>query len=224
MGVHDGHRQRTKQRFLRYGLDSFDDVNVLELLLFYAAPRRDTNPVAHALLDRFGTLSGVLEASPAELERVAGVGEWAAALLTLIPAVSRRYMLDKTPRGEEISTPADAGRYFLPRFMYSREERVLALFLDARRHAIDCQELSRGVVNAAELSLRRLAELALETRSSSVILAHNHLSGLALPSAEDEAATRTARNALALVGVELEDHIVVAGCEYVSMKESGLLR
>ena len=224
MGVHDGHRQRMKKRFLEHGLDNFDDVNVLELLLFYAQPRQDTNAMAHALLNRFGSLSAVLEASPPELQTVSGIGDNAAALLGLIPAVSRRYMLDKTPAAEPVDTPAAAGRYFLPRFMYETEEVVYALLLDARKQPICCREMSRGTVNAAEINARRLAELALEHHASAVILSHNHLSGVALPSAEDEISTAQLRRALSLLGVELSDHIIVAGCEYVSMAESGLLR
>ena len=224
MGVHDGHRQRMKRRFLEHGLDNFDDVNVLELLLFYAQPRQDTNAMAHALLDRFGSLSAVLEARPAELRNVNGIGDNAAALLGLIPAVSRRYLLDKSPAAEPVDTPAAAGRYFIPRFMYETEEVVYALLLDARKQPICCRELSRGTVNAAEINARRLAELSLERRASAVILAHNHLSGVAMPSAEDEMATNQFNRALNLIGVELSDHIIVAGCSYVSMREGRLLR
>ena len=224
MGIHDGHRQRMKKRFLEHGLDNFDDVNALELLLFYAQPRQDTNGLAHALLERFGSLSAVLEASAADLRAVEGVGDNAAALLALIPAVSRRYMIEKTPADEPVDDPASSGRYFIPRFMYEREEVVLALLLDARKRPILCREVGRGVVNAAEINARKVAELCLERRASAVILAHNHLSGVALPSAEDEAATARLRRALGLIGVELSDHIVVAGCEYVSLRESGLMR
>lgn len=224
MGIHDGHRQRMKKRFLEHGLDNFDDVNVLELLLFYAQPRRDTNELAHALLEKFGSLAAVLEGSPAELKSVSGIGESAVGLLSLIPAVSRRYMIGKTPENEPVSDAASAGRYFIPRFMYETEEVVLALLLDARNRPIDCLELSRGVVNAAEISSRKLAEMCLEHRVSSVILAHNHLSGVAFPSVEDDLCTRHLQQALRLIGVELSDHVVVAGCEYVSMRESGLLR
>ena len=223
MSVHDGHRQRMKRRFLEYGLDNFDDVNALELLLFYAQPRQDTNAMAHALLDRFGSLSAVLEAKPGELKAVNGIGDNAAALLALIPAVSRRYLLDKSPAAEPVDTPAAAGRYFIPRFMYETEEVVCALLLDARKRPICCRELSRGTVDAAQIQTRRLCQLCLEQKASSVILSHNHRSGVPLPSAEDEAATRRLREALDLLGVELSDHIVVAGVEYVSMRECGMM-
>ena len=224
MGIHDGHRQRMKKRFLEHGLDNFDDVNVLELLLFYAQPRQDTNELAHALMERFGSLSAVLESSPSELKSVSGIGDNAVGLLHLIPAISRRYMIRKTPESEPINDAASAGRYFIPRFMYETAEVALALMLDARKRPIACRELSRGVVNAAEVSTRKLAELCLERKASAVILAHNHLSGVAMPSAEDERATTRFNRALNLIGVDLSDHVIVAGCDYVSMRESGLLR
>ena len=224
MGIHDGHRQRMKQRFVRHGLDNFDDVNVLELLLYYALPRQDTNPLAHRLLEHFGSLSAVLEATDAQLRSVEGVGENVAALLRLVPAVTKRYMLDKTPRRELIDSATAAGRYFLPRFMYEREEVLYVLFLDARKTVLDCRELSRGRLNAVEIPVRRLVEQALELRASFVILAHNHPSGVVSPSREDEQATHAIRDALALVDVELIDHIIVSGCEYSSMRECAALR
>lgn len=222
-GIHDGHRQRLKERFLQCGLESFNDINALELLLIYALPRRDTNHLAHALLDRFGSLDAVLEASAEELKTVSGVGDNAAVLLRLIPAVSKRYMLDKYPASDPVDTPTAAGRYFLPMFMYETQEVTLALLLDARKCPIVCRELGRGVVNAAEIQTRRLAEMCLERHASAVVLAHNHPSGNTDPSKEDEETTRHLTRALALLGVELCDHIIVAGCTYVSMRECGLM-
>ena len=136
MGVHDGHRSRMKERFRGHGLENFNDINALELLLFYAAPRRDTNGMAHALLERFGSFSAVLEANEQELLAVPGIGENAVTLLRLIPEVSRRYLLDKTPSNEPIDSAEAAGRYFIPRFMYETEETVYALLLDARKRPI----------------------------------------------------------------------------------------
>ena len=114
MGVHDGHRSRMKERFRGHGLENFNDINALELLLFYAAPRRDTNGMAHALLERFGSFSAVLEANEQELLAVPGIGENAVTLLRLIPEVSRRYLLDKTPSNEPIDSAEAAGTLFHP--------------------------------------------------------------------------------------------------------------
>ena len=224
MGVHDGHRSRMKERFRGHGLENFNDINALELLLFYAAPRCDTNGMAHALLEKFGSLSAVLEANEQELLAVPGIGENAVTLLRLIPAFSRRYLLDKTPSNEPVDSAAAAGRYFIPRFMYETEEvvyaplyrnpkRIFGIGLNYADHAKDIG------VNA-----RRLAELALQYRASAVILAHNHRSGVALPSVEDETSTARLSRALDLLGVELSDHIIVAGNDYVSMREGGFMR
>lgn len=224
MGMHDGHRQRMKERFRSHGLDNFNDINALELLLFYAAPRRDTNALAHALLDRFGSFSAVLEADEQELLAVPGVGENAVTLLRLIPAVSRRYLLDRTATDEPLTSAEAAGQYFLPKFMYETEEVVYALLLDARRRPIRCEALSRGTVDAAEINARKLAELALQHKASSVLLAHNHRSGVAQPSVEDEMVTARLARALELLGVELTDHIIVAGSDFLSMRAAGYMR
>jgi DNA repair protein RadC len=220
MGVHDGHRQRMKKRFSEHGLENFDDINALELLLFYALPRCDTNVVAHSLLDRFGSLAGVMEAGEDELARVDGVGESAAVLLRLVPQLCRRYMVEKEGSAEAISDSASAGRYFVPRFMCETDEVVYIACLDSVHRIIYCGEIGRGVVNSAEVSVRKIVEVALRYNSSGVILAHNHVSGLALPSKEDEVTTRQIASALSLVGVSLVDHIIVADGEFVSMADS----
>ena len=212
-----------KERFIRHGLDNFADHNVIELLLFFAIPRHDVGPLSHELINRFGGLAGVFEATFEELKSVEGLGESGAHLLKVIPEVSRRYMLAQTPRRERLGSSTALGRYMIPYFMYERDEVIYALFLDARQRVIIQEELGRGVVDAVTMNTRQITELALQHKASGVVLAHNHPSGVALPSAEDEALTLRVRGALSLVGVTLIDHIVVAGCDYCSMAESGLL-
>ncbi len=223
MGAHDGHRNRLRQRFLTNGLDTFNDVNALELLLFYAIPQRDTNVLAHTLLDRFGSLEEVFSASPQELMSVKGMGEIAASLIVLIPQMNRRIKVSAASKATYIRSTRDAGEYLLPRFLHQDCEILLMLSLDSRRKVIGCDELARGVVNAVNVNMRRLVETALKKRASTVIIAHNHPDGIALPSAEDDAVTRQVRAALQLVDIRLEDHIIVAGEDYVSYRDSGML-
>ena len=130
--IHKGHRSRLKQRFLEEGLDSFTDIQALELLLFYGVPRQDTNPIAHRLLDRFGSLSQVLEASPEELRRVEGVGENAAALLTLVTQFARFYQVDCAQRVKCLTTLEACGEYLTPYFFGRNKETVFLLCLDAK--------------------------------------------------------------------------------------------
>ena len=120
MGVHDGHRERLKSRFLEHGIDSFNDLNALELLLFYAIPRRDTNVIAHALLDRFGGLSGVFEASVPELTDVPGVGENAALLLKLVPQMMKKYELSKVGDMRTFRSSSQVAKFLIPRFLAER--------------------------------------------------------------------------------------------------------
>ena len=223
MGVHDGHRDRLRDQFRGHGLDSFSDVNALELLLFYAIPRRDTNEIAHALLDHFGSLPAVFEASEQELCSVPGVGQQAATLIRLIPQMMRKSACAKTADIRTIRTSSDAGRYLIPRFLCEQDEVVLLLCLDSQKRIITCVEVGRGVVNATETSIRKIVETALKHKSASVILAHNHPDGLPYPSVEDDMVTKMVYRALAVVGIPLTDHIIVAGEDYASFRDTGMM-
>lgn len=210
-------------RYRDHGLDNFNDVNVLELLLFYAIPRKDTNELAHALLDHFGSLDRIFEASVPELEEVPGIGENTALLITLVPQITRRYLMAKGNCICSITSSAEAGKYLVPRLMFEKEEKLLLLCLDAKKSVISCVSLGSGVINAVDVNVRKVVENAVRNRASSVILAHNHPSGVALPSREDERITREIASALKLVGIPLDDHIIVAGDDFVSFADSGLI-
>ena len=223
MGVHDGHRERLRQSFLEHGLSSMNDINALELLLFYAVPRRDTNELAHLLLQHFGSLDGVFSASAEELCEVEGIGTYAASLLTLVPEIMKKSRLSKSREIRQIRSSDDAGKYLLPYFMNERDEVVYLLCLDSKRAVICCAEMGRGVVNSVDTSVRRIVEKALKVKACSVIVAHNHPDGLALPSREDDLFTKCLYNALETVGIRLEDHIIVADEDYISVADTGMM-
>ena len=220
--IHKGHRKRLKERFRAEGLDRFDEIQVLELLLFYAIPQKDTNPLAHALLDRFGTLDQVLDASVEELEKVAGIKENASTLLSLITAMARYYMVARTTKNEILRSVNACGDYLMHHFYGRRNEMVYALCLDAKCKVLCCREVGEGSVNSASVSIRRIVEVALSVNATTVVLAHNHPSGIALPSGEDVQTTRRLAAALDAVDIALADHIIVADDDYVSLVQSGL--
>ena len=224
MSIHDGHRQRMKERILAEGLDNFSDIQVLELLLFYAVPRQDTNPIAHALLERFGTLAQVLETPVAELEKVKGVGHNAAVLLNLSTELGRRYQVSRMMQTRILASVEECGKYLVPRFFGRRNETVFILCLDAKCKVLGCVEVGEGSVNSAGVPVRRIVETALAYNATTVILAHNHPSGLALPSGEDVQPTHRVAAALNAVEISLADHIVVADDDFVSIVQSGYYR
>lgn len=223
MGIHDGHREKMRRRFLTGGLDGFADHEALELLLYYAIPRRDTNPIAHALMERYGSLSAVLAAPVEDLQKVEGIGERAAVLLKLVPQVCRMARLEEASREAVLNSSERAGSYLLERFSGETREVIYELCLDRKGKLLACKRLGEGGVSYADLDIRKLVENALLTSASAVILAHNHPSGVALPSPEDYATTDRANQALATVGIPLTDHIIVADQDFVSFADSGYL-
>ena len=222
MSMHDGHRQRLKAQFRDNGLDGFPEVNVLELLLFYCIPRQDTNPLAHKLLDHFGSLYQVMEATPEQLEKVPGVGEHIATFLPLITAAGRYYQSNRQKDVKILSSTDACGQYLMPHFHGRRNETVFLLCLDAKGKVLSCKMIGEGSVNSAGVPIRRVVEAALYNDASAVILAHNHPSGLALPSTEDLETTLALARALQAVEIVLADHLVFADSDYVSMIQSGL--
>mgnify|MGYP003301790693 CR=1 FL=1 len=222
MSIHKEHRQRVKKLFLGTGLDYFDEINALELLLFFAIPQGDVNPLAHRLLDHFGNLHQVLEAPPEQLTAVPGVGEHTAILLGLVKGISQKYLIDYKKKPVQLKTMEACGDYLMNCFVGKRDEMVMLLCLDAMRTVLACRIISHGSVNTAEVSVRKVVEAALAVNATTVVLAHNHPSGNAVPSMEDVVTTRRIAMALDAVGILLEDHIVVAGRDYVSIRQSNL--
>jgi len=222
--VHAGHRRRLKERFMRDGLDGFEEHQVLELLLFYAIPQRDTNQIAHDLINRFGSFANVLEAPPEELMEVDYVGENAVTLIKMVTELSRRYAMSCAQRNVQLTTIEECGAYLLPRFYALQRETVYLLCMDSKCQVISCEKVGEGSVNSAGVSTRTIVEKALKANAVSAILAHNHPGGLAIPSREDIMTTRRVARALDAVSVRLVDHIIVADDEWISLVQSSLYR
>lgn len=221
MGLHDDHRERVRQRFLQGGLEPFADHEALELLLFYAIPRQDTNPVAHALMDRYGTLNAVLTAPLEDLKKVKGIGTNAAILLRLASLLVQRAQLETAKRDWALTSQESVGAYLLELFSQARNEVLYQLCLDRKGKLLACKKLGEGSAATVDMDIRKLVENALLIGADSVILAHNHPSGIALPSKSDQLTTEQAKKALDTIGVELYDHVIVADHDYVSMRQSG---
>lgn len=221
--LHKGHRQRLYDSFLASGLDSFSDITVLELTLTFAIPRKDTNGIAHSLLDRFGSLYAVFEAPPDSLLQVPGMTKRAALLLHMLPQLWKRYSASRLAGTRIFPTRADCADYMLTQFRGAREEQVHMMCLDAKCKLLHYRKISEGSVNSTPLPVRKVVEIALAVNATSVVIAHNHTSGIALPSKEDLQTTDLLLTALKCVDVHLIDHIIVADEDYVSLKDSGYL-
>ena len=219
--IHDGHRKRLKQRFLKEGLDNFNDYQVLELLLFFAIPQGDVNGIAHNLIETYGSLNQVLDANVEDLKKVKGIGDHAATLLSLVTHLCRYYQVDSAQHTSVLTSLDACAAYLVPRFFGRNKETVFLLCLDAKCKVLGCKEVGEGSINSASISIREVVQTALSCNATSVVLAHNHPSGVALPSQEDIATTRRIYAALNAVEVHLVDHIVVADGDYVSMVQSG---
>lgn len=224
VGIHDGHRSRMRTRFLKDGLDSFAPHEALELLLHYAIPQRDTNATAHALMDRYGSLSAVLNAPVEDLKNVEGIGEYSAVLLKLVPKLCDMARMEDLLRQEVVLNNSDAaGRFLVSCLAGERTEVVYLLCLDASCKLVHCRRLEEGSANRAHLNVRKVVENALLHSANRVILGHNHPGGSSAPSPADIDVTAQVKTALTAIDVVLDDHIIVAGESYASMRQLSCL-
>lgn len=224
MSYLEGHRQRLRDRFNASGLGAFEDHEVLELVLTYAVPRKDVKPIAHALLECFGSLSNVLDAPTSELVNVAGVGETGATLLHLMPGLTRRYLRDRWGQKPQLNTREDLACFVVDELATATNEIFLLVLLTHENHVLRALPLHEGSLASAPVYPRLVVEAVLRHHAAKVALAHNHPGGVAQPSDEDIAVTRTLVAVFDALGVPVVDHVIVAGPRTFSMAEAGLLR
>lgn len=224
MGVHDGHRARVRQRVLREGLTQLPVHNALEVILFFALPRGDTNELAHRILERYhGDLAAVTEAPFEDLLTIEGVGENTAFLLKMIPQIAAVYRTARVRDGLALDSMEALREYFVPMFYGKHDEELHLICLDAALHPLHDALISQGSTNATPVHIKRIVEAAVTHHAARVMLAHNHPGGSPRPSMRDESATRAVVTALKPLEVEVTDHIIVAGEGLFSFHENGIL-
>ncbi len=203
---HSGHRSRMKKKLMQSGFDHMEPHEVLEILLYYAIPQRNTNDIAKNLIDRFGSISAVFDAS-VDMLKSAGLTEHQALYLTMFPDIARIYLVDKYENQDKIIDYDNITGFIRDRFIgLEEQENVLLILIDKKGKLV-----------------YRIVTLAINYAATSAFIAHSHPSGLALPSKEDVLVTRDLKKALKLVGIHLLDHFIVADHECVSLAESGLI-
>ncbi len=220
--MHDGHRSRIRKKFILNGLDNFEDHEILELALFYAIPRKNTNVIAHELLEKFGTVDAIFDAPLNMLKEIEGIGESAAIFIKMISGLARVYMERKFKSNEKAPDMSDINNKITLKFIGRMEELVVLVLLDAKGKVIYDGVVNKGTVNAVDIYARKIIELIVLYNASSVILAHNHPSGFAVPSVEDVESTAKLNKVLCSMNVNLLDHIIVADGDYVSLRECGI--
>lgn len=221
--IHQGHRKRVRDRFLNEDLDNFTDYQVLELLLFYSVPFKDTNIIAHSLIKKYGSLSAVFEADPHDLAKTTDMGSNSAILLSLVPSLCRRYNRDKWRIKPVLSSVSTAGNFALSLFSGHTYEVFYVICLDSRNRVNFADPVHKGTINEAPVYPRLIVETALRHHANSVIIAHNHPGGSLTPSSADIEATEKISNALGSISIKVVDHIIVADSNFISFAERGLL-
>lgn len=215
--IHAGHRRRLKRKLLNLDSENFEPHEALEILLFYALPQKNTNPIAHELLQRFGSLSGVLEADISDLIKVNGIKEHTATLIKLQLAMFRMYMQDKYEIRNMKITPDNAGEYIKRLFYGYKDEVLFAIMLDSEFSLISATKINEGTNNGSSIYSREIIKKAIEANAANIILAHNHPNGLLIPSAADLKATQIIDSGLSFINVRLVDHIIVANNKFTSI-------
>jgi len=220
--MHEGHRKRMRERFLKDGdFQNFAPHEVLELLLYSTIARGDTNPIGHALIDKFGTLANVFEASPEELKEVSGIGESSAFLLSLIPHLCQAYRHSKWNSRVFLGTTDLLGQYAIDLFIGKQQEEFHLLCVDSNKCLYYDGTIVKGTINEVPAYPRVIVAEALKRNAQYVYFLHNHPGGSSRPSRSDIEATKALNNALESIGVTLLDHVIVAGHGYYSMEEGG---
>lgn len=214
MDNHKGHRKRMKNRYSSFNFENFAEHELVELILFYSIPRKNTNEIAHALLERFGTINRMAEASIDELKLVNGVGDNSAVLIKLILSCAKKYAEDSQKPEKRLNTIDKAVYHANMNTMGAVKELVYATFLDNSLNVIDTNLIAVGTIDEVAPPVRTIVELSILKRADAVMIMHNHPGGCVEASPADIHFTMSLEQTLSMIGVHLVEHIIVGGTEH----------
>lgn len=218
-----GHRNRLRQRFMKSGADSLPDYELLELILFPALPRRDTKPLAKALLKHFGSFAEVISADPRELQTIDGIGEAAVVALKTVQAASLRLALGEVMDRPVLTSWDKLVKYCRASMAYEKSEQFRILFLNKKNVLIADEVQQQGTVDHTPVYPREVMRRALELGATAIIMVHNHPSGDPSPSRADIEMTKEVKEAGEKLGIVVHDHVIVSKSGNNSFKTMGLL-
>jgi len=221
--LHQGHRARVKKAYIQHGIDHFEDHQVLELLLFYCYPRKDTKIIARQLINAFGSLHNLMEANPKDIMEKCGVSENVAVLISLTPHLAQRYLKSRWKEKTILNNAEKVGNYAKSIFVGKKYECFYLICLNTQHGLLGSEMVHEGTIDSVAIFPRNLVEICLRYNATYAILAHNHPGGSLIPSKEDVKVTEDIKKALKLIDIEVLDHIIVAGEEYFSFSKGGLL-
>jgi DNA repair protein RadC len=219
-----GHRQRLRDKFLRYGISAFTEAEILELLLALGTPRQDCKDRAKEALKHFGGLSSVLEATVAQLKEVPGIGDKNAFAVKFIHEVARAFLKDRLREKTYVNAARDVVEYLWHSLSLRKQEVFIVVFLDAKHGILNVEEIFEGTLTQSAVYPREVIKKAIEYHAAALVLAHNHPSGMTRPSGEDKAITRRLYMAAGLFDIRILDHIIIGETgRYFSFTEEGLM-
>ena len=221
VNIHKDHRKKVKERFFECGFTGMPDHNILEAILFLGIPQKDTNPMAHELINTFGSLSAVLEAKKSDLMKIKGMTENAAfAIMSYLP-VNRRYIESLQKKKPVFETKDQIVEFLRPLFFEKNTlERVFVLCFDSKNRLIICRNICDGDISSAFFDVRELTRIVLEVNAQRIIIAHSHPHGVALPSPEDVTITKYVYEMMKFIKVQLDDHLIVTDTGYMYMAKN----
>ena len=222
--LHAGHRDRMRKKFLNGSISSLEPHEILETILYYSIPQGNTNPLAHRLIDAFGSLVNVFDADVEDLKNIEGIGERSAVLIKLISQLSDYCQRLRWSDKPVLYNFSDTGAYITDMIGQRTEEYFFLLSLDISGKVLSFNEIERGTVNGSNVNIRKVLECAIRCHASDVVLAHNHPTGRLIPSSSDMEITRLLNIAFDAVGINLKDHFIVGNGGFISMSEEGYIK